>query len=163
MGYFEDLQKLKSGQIDKIGPDKPKYRIPQQSEKKKNKLKAEKPETELLEQWFEDREKEQTGFCYECGEPSTKGNPEYWKFSICHILPKALFPSVKTHPLNKIEWCYFNKSHHTNADNNGFEWVKVNMPKSWNFIVSRFKILYPLLTSIEMAKVPNVLLQELDA
>ena len=112
-----------------------------------------------LQLWFIHRSKEMTGRCIECGGRTTKSDVKYWKFSICHILQKSLFPSVKTHPLNFVELCYFNESHHSNMDNNGYEYVKEKMPKTWDYIVKRFKIMYPLI--LEKHKIPDILLNKL--
>lgn len=158
--YFTRLQQLKLGTT--TNPEKEKKGIAKVSEKQKAKKAAERPEEELLDEWFIERSKEMTGHCVECGEPSTKGNEKYWKFSICHILPKKIFKSIARHPLNFIEWCYFGKSHHTNADNNGFEWIKEHMPISWKIIVHRFKAMYPVIDKSERKNIPDILLQELE-
>jgi hypothetical protein len=142
-------------------PLKGKKPLKKESEKHKRDRLLSGPKKDALESWFVDRSKEMTGCCVECGKPSTKGNAKYWKFSICHILPKSIFKSVATHPLNFIELCYFENSHHTNFDNNGFEWAKDNMPKAWAKIIARFKLIYPAIE--EKGKIPEVLLAELDA
>lgn len=112
------------------------------------------------ELWYIHRSKEMVGVCAECKSPSTKGDKTYWKYSICHILAKSLFPSVAKHPLNFIELCYFYNSHHTNMDNNGYEYVREKMPNAWKIIVVRFKAMYPVIK--EKSKIPDCLLQELD-
>lgn len=120
-----------------------------------------------LDQWFGERHKEMTGECVNCNRPTiTKVNPNpkiplYWKYSVAHILPKSLFHSIATHPLNFIELCYFENSCHTNFDNNGFEYAKEKMPVLWNIIVARFKILYPCIAEDERKKIPDVLLETL--
>lgn len=111
------------------------------------------------EVWYIDRSKEMTGRCVECGGKSTKGDPKYWKFSICHILAKSVFPSVAKHPLNFIELCFWGESHHTNMDSNGYAYVKENMPRAWKIIVTRFRKMYPSI--IEKNKIPDVLLNEI--
>lgn len=113
-----------------------------------------------LEVWFIHRAKECKGVCFECGGKSTKGDPKYWKYSICHILPKSLFPSIRTHVLNFVELCYFGNSHHSNMDNNGYEYVQRNMPKTWALIVQRFNLMYPSIK--EKSKIPDILIQELE-
>lgn len=158
--YFRHLQQLKAGMAKT--PEKETKGIAKVSEKKKAQIAAAKPEAELLEEWFEDRSKEMTGKCVECGEKSCKGDPVYWKFSICHILPKKIFKSVKRHPLNFIELCHFGKSHHNNFDTLGYEWAKEHMPKAWEIIVQRFKIIYPAIVPAERKNIPDILLQELE-
>jgi len=127
------------------------------------KKKVDKKDTKNQDQWFIDRSKEMTGKCVECGGKSTKGDKTYWKFSICHILPKRIFKSVATHPLNFIELCHFGESHHANFDNLGFEYAKEKMQKAWVVIVARFKVMYPAIAPEERKHIPDVLLQELDS
>lgn len=160
--YFLRLQALKNGTA-KPEPPKETKRIAPVSEKKKAKDKAEKPQKDLLDLWFIERSKEMTGKCVNCRRPSTKGDPQYWKFSICHILPKALFPSVATHVLNFIELCFWDESCHSNFDNKGYEWTKEHMPKVWAIVVARFKAMYPSIARAERSKIPDILLQELDS
>lgn len=145
-------------------PKQKQYSIPKISKKRKEQLELERNKTKdkpsEQEQWYKDRNKEMTGKCVECGGKSTKGHFKYWKYSICHILPKSIFPSIATHPLNFIELCYFENSHHSNMDNNGYEYVKENMPKSWKIIVDRFREMFPLIK--EKSKIPDILLQEIE-
>lgn len=158
---IEDIRRIKA--MGKVRKQK-QYTIPKISKKKKEQLELnksknkEKPSEQ--EQWYKDRNKEMTGRCVECGEKSTKGHFKYWKYSICHILPKSIFPSIATHPLNFIELCYFGNSHHSNMDNNGYEYVRENMPKTWKIIVDRFKEMFPLIK--EKSKIPDILLQEIE-
>lgn len=110
--------------------------------------------------WYIERSKEMTGKCAECLEKTCKGDSKYWKYSICHILPKAIFSSVKTHKLNFIELCYFGNSHHSNFDNNGYEYMAEKMPNAWKIVVERFKLMYPYIK--EKSKIPDILLQQID-
>lgn len=112
-----------------------------------------------LQRWFIHRSKEMVGKCYECGEKSCKGDLRYWKFSVCHILAKSLYPSVATHPLNFVELCHFGQSHHANMDNNGYEYVSQKMPRTWELIIERIKLMYPSIK--EKSKIPEIILQEL--
>jgi hypothetical protein len=69
-----------------------------------------------LDRWFKERHKEMTGRCQNCMGKTEKDGRHY-KCSIAHILPKAYFPSVATHPSNFLELCFYGKSCHTNMDN----------------------------------------------
>lgn len=115
-------------------------------------------ENKELETWFNDRKPEMTGQCYECGGKTTKDDVKIWKHSMAHILAKSIFDSVKTHPLNFVELCYYGNSHHTNFDNNGYEYAKVNMPKTYRLIVYRVSVMYPKIK--EKDKIPDVLLND---
>lgn len=147
---------LKQCYQSKIKPKKP---IPKISQKKKEKI----VNNDELNKWFKDTATFMTGVCYNCGGKSCKGNDKYEKFSQAHIFAKnyKAFPSIKTNLLNFVELCYFNNSCHSNFDNNGYEYAKEKMPKLWNLILERAKILIPLMTQQEQARVPKVILDNL--
>jgi hypothetical protein len=88
-------------------PKVPKKRTPLKRTQIKSRIKPFKEKEGASEQsvWFLERAKEMTGFCCNCGELSSARSGTYWKWSICHIMPKSTFPSVATHPLNFIECC----------------------------------------------------------
>ena len=67
-----------------------------------------------LDRWFKDRRKEMVGVCTECGKTTSKHNDKYYKWSICHIVPKSLIKSVATNEFNWIELC---QQHHQEYDN----------------------------------------------
>lgn len=113
-----------------------------------------------LDLWHRARRYEATGFCQcGCGQTSSKYDDNYYKFSNCHILPKAYFESVKLHPLNCIELSYWNGCH-KKFDASSEHWDKL---KCWPEIVRRFKILYPLTTPEEHRHIPVILLKTIDA
>jgi hypothetical protein len=112
-----------------------------------------------LKRWFEDRRKELTGICAHCGGRSCKDSDQYWKFSIAHILPKNLFISVRTHPLNYIELCFFNSSCHTNFDNKTLDIMDLNC---FDTVISRFVAMYPAIDKKERKYIPDVLLQYIE-
>jgi len=66
-----------------------------------------------LNRWFEERRKEMTNCCVECGRTTNKLNNKYYKWSICHIVPKSLVKSVATNQYNFIELCQL---HHQEFD-----------------------------------------------
>lgn len=112
-----------------------------------------------LDRWFAERRKEMTGLCSHCGDPSCKNNDQYFKFSIAHILPKNLFISVKTHPKNWIELCFWNKSHHTNFDNKTLDIMELNC---FDEVIEKFVAMYPDIDPKERKYIPDVLLQYLN-
>lgn len=67
-----------------------------------------------LDNWFKERRKEMIGYCVECGKTTSKHNDKYYKWSICHIVPKSLIPSVATNEYNWVELC---QQHHQEMDN----------------------------------------------
>jgi hypothetical protein len=153
---INEIRKLKE-EADK--PKEPKKRkpIPKVGKNKKNNPVVGPAE---LQRWFVDRRNEMTGFCSNCGKRSSKHSNQYFKFSACHILPKAYFPSVSTHPENWVELCFWgDNSCHTNMDNSTLDLTEM---ACWDEIVVKFQILYPLLTQKEKARVPDIFLQYLN-
>jgi hypothetical protein len=112
-----------------------------------------------LKRWFEQRREELTGFCAHCGGRSCKRNDQYWKFSIAHILPKAVFKSVAIHPKNYIELCFFNNSCHTNFDNKTLDIMDLNC---FDTVIQRFVAMYPSIDPKERRYIPDVLLQYVE-
>lgn len=107
--YQQELQRLKL--FGKPVKEKKRYTIPKKSQKKIEQEKLEKqvgkPSSKLeLDKWFDDILLEQTKgqrrggtVCMECGcwIPT-----EYIRHATAHLLPKKLFKSVATHPLNYL-------------------------------------------------------------
>lgn len=108
-----------------------------------------------LQRWFEERHKEMGGKCLHCSGLSSKGASQY-KCSIAHILPKRLFKSVATHPLNWIELCFWGNSCHTNFDNYMLDITELNC---FDLVVERFIAMYPSIDKKERRYIPGVLLE----
>ena len=111
-----------------------------------------------LKQWFEDRHKELTGKCKHCNGKTQKGKDNY-KNSIAHILPKAYFPSVATHPLNYIELCFYGNSCHTNFDNKILDLLDLNC---FDEVITKFVQIYPHIDKQEKRRIPQVLLNYIE-
>ncbi len=86
---------------------------PQNQEGLNRALNGYKEPTEL-DQWYMDRRVEMTNVCIECGKSTQKSNEKYYRWSICHIVPKSLVPSVATNIFNWVELCQL---HHQEFDN----------------------------------------------
>lgn len=145
----------------KLPKAKKQYKIPRKSAKKIKQESEGRIENKLkgggeLERWFDDRRKEMTGKCMHCGGESTKNNNDYWVFSIAHLLPKRLFKSVATHPLNWIELCYFAPSCHANFDNYIIDITELNC---YDTVIERFIAMYPDIAQKERKYIPDALLQ----
>jgi len=167
---LEEIRRLK----DERGKPKEKkaYQIPKVSTKRqkeidegrvvvKNKtaLKTLVSGTAELNRWFIERRGEMKGRCLHCGSKSCKEDDNYYKFSIAHILPKRIFKSVATHPLNWIELCFWGNSCHTNMDNNTFDLIDMNC---FDTVIQRFVAMYPQIDSKERRYIPDVLLQYVE-
>jgi len=162
---LEEIRRLK--EIAKEPKQKKAYQIPKVSKKKAEKVARNKELFESgkalvsgggagLKRWFEDRRKEMTGRCLHCNDKSSKDSDKYFKFSIAHILPKRLFKSVATHPLNWIELCFWGNSCHTNFDNNTLDIIELNC---FDTVIERFVAIYPAIDKSERKYIPDILLQ----
>ena len=110
-----------------------------------------------LKRWFEERRNEMTGRCDNCGNPTCKNDDKKYHFSLAHLLPKAYFTSVATHPLNWIELCFWgNNSCHSQMDNKMIDLIDMNC---WDKIIERFIAMYPDIAEDEKRRIPPVLLE----
>ncbi len=114
--------------------------------------------TNELQRWFEDKHREMAGFCKHCNGKTQKGYPNF-RNSIAHILPKAYFKSVATHPLNWIELCFYNKSCHTNLDQMSLDLIELNC---FDEVVQKFVAMYPSIAVNERRRIPQVLLNYIE-
>jgi len=110
--------------------------------------------TAELQRWFEARHKEMKGVCKHCGGKTEKDKSTY-KCSIAHILPKAYFKSVATHPLNWIELCFYKNSCHTNYDQLSLDLLELNC---FDEVIEKFIAMYPHIAQEERRRIPDVLL-----
>ena len=99
-----------------------------------------------------------TGRCQNC-MGKTEMDGRHYKCSIAHILPKAYFPSVATHPLNWLELCFYGKSCHTNMDNKMLDLTEMSC---WDDIVTKFCAIYPSIAPKERRRIPEILLQYVE-
>jgi len=114
--------------------------------------------TAELQRWFEDRHKEMKGVCQHCSGKTEKGKGTY-KCSIAHILPKAYFKSIATHPLNWIELCFYNQSCHTNFDQMSLDIMDLNC---FDEVITKFVAMYPSIALNERRRIPQVLLNYIE-
>lgn len=154
MDRAENIRRLKEN-AGKPKDKKP-YQIPKISAKRQAKRLEDKGGKEELWEWFLDQRKLMTGICQHCGGVTEKKNDNTFHFSIAHILPKKLFPSVATHLLNRIELCYYGNSCHTNFDNYFLDMTDLNC---WDTVVERFVAMYPEIAVSERRLIPEVLRQ----
>lgn len=131
------------------------YRNKVNEEKRRNKPKnGQKQELAIF---FANQALQRPKCCEECGGILPTSPAWMVRATIAHILPKRPdfgFPSVATHPTNKMFLCI---DCHTNFDNLGEIFI-VKM-KLLPVIRERVAILIPFLTPAELNKVPEYLLQ----
>lgn len=111
-----------------------------------------------LNRWFADMHKKMTGICQHCGGKTQKNTPTY-KYSIAHILPKAYFKSISTHPNNWIELCFYGNSCHTNYDNYMLDITELNC---YDHVIENFITMYPDIDEKERRRIPKVLLDYIE-
>ena len=138
-------------EADRPLKSKEKKPIAKVSEKRKKKLEEEKAargeDDTIIEKWFKARRRELVGVCQcGCARKSSKHEDDHFRASIAHIFPKAIFESVKYHPLNWVERNFW-KGCHSNMDNRSLD--KWPMFADWEDIKERFHTLAPLLTDEE--------------
>lgn len=160
---LEEIRKMK--EAAKLPKGKKIYKIPKVSPKRAAKIKEERAQRKAaggneLDRWFIARRKGMTGICQHCGGKSTKDDDKYFKFSICHILPKRIFKSVATHPDNWIELCYFGDSCHTNMDNATLDLIDMNC---FDTIIERFVKIYPHIAPSERKYIPDILILKIES
>lgn len=111
----------------------------------------------VLERWFKERQREMVGRCANCSGKS-EAHTKMYKCSIGHILPKAYFPSVATHPDNWIELCFYGNSCHTNFDNKMLDLIDMNC---FDQIITKFAKMYPFIAQDEKRRIPPILIEYL--
>lgn len=148
----------------KLPKAKKAYSIPKKSAKKIAQEKEQKVARKDLstdkERWFQERRKEMTGKCSNCGKPSCKNSDEYFRFSIAHILQKAYVKSVATHESNWIELCFWGEnSCHSQMDNGMLDMTEM---ACWDQIVVKFQRMYPHIDPKEKRRIPDILKQYIN-
>lgn len=109
------------------------------------------------ERWFRDIRKIMTGKCMNCGG-KTEAHTKLFKNSIAHILPKAYFKSVATHPDNFLELCFYGNSCHSQMDNKMLDLIDMNC---FDTIIQKFVKMYPNIAQDEKRRIPPILIEYL--
>lgn len=144
-------------------PKKPKtYVIPKKSAKKIAQEKREKEsripdEDTELQKWYAKIMQEEEGKCWETGQKINKQDKLGWHGSIAHVLDKANYPSVKTHPLNYMILSMWGGTHGQYDSS----WENASKMKVWSYAIKVINLLYPLLKQEEKRRLPDVIIQEI--
>lgn len=147
----EQYQRIKLGLEEKTTKAKEKKPLKRISEKKLAENAAEKAkggDSEMDLFFFENR-KFMTGRCLFCNGDTMKRDDEKFHFSLAHLLPKAIFKSVATHPDILIELCFYGESCHTNFDNGTISWEFIKDSKEWEIIREKLLNVLPLVAMEE--------------
>lgn len=151
----ENIRRIK--EAAKLPKIKKQYTIAKKSAKRIAQEKDATNDDQLA--WFKERRKEMTGKCQHCGGKSMKDDDTKYHYSIAHILPKAYFPSVATHPLNRLELCFYGNSCHTNLDNGVLDLMDLNC---FDEVIKKFVAMYPSIAKEERRRIPQVLLNYIE-
>lgn len=111
---------------------------------------ANAPVAASLSEWFDQRRKEMTGVCCNCGNGSHKHSDVYFRFSIAHVLPKNIFKSIAVHPSNCLELCI---TCHTFYDRSFADAAK--MP-CFPLAVEKFKLFENDIAAQEQRRIPEI-------
>lgn len=137
------------------------YTIPKKSKKKLIQEGIEKEqkgsEPSDLEKWYTNIMQHETPVCWETGDKIDIRDKTGWHGSIAHVLPKELFPSVKTHPMNYMILKMWGGTHGQYDSS----WENASKMKVWKYACEIFNVLYPLLTPEEKRKLPDIIIQEI--
>ena len=148
LSYFQRLQKIKLGHLPKEAVAKAKKPLKKVSDKKAAEMKAKSGDSEM-DLFFASQRKFMKGKCLFCGADTMKKDDEKFHFSLAHLLPKAIFKSVATHPDILIELCFYNNSCHTNFDNGMITWEFIKDSKEWIQIREQLLNVLPMVSPEE--------------
>ena len=164
MGLLE-IQKLKDDA--KLPKKKKAYYIPKKSAKRIAQEKSDKehdgkPASKLeLDKWFADIQHKYWGsnfnFPYPCMECGTLIPVKFARHATAHLLPKKIFKSVATHPLNYLILGASCGCHYKTDRVDKFIQMKV-----WDKAAENIRAMMPLLPMDELRHISNQLLIALD-
>lgn len=83
---------------------------------------------------------------------------QVYRNATAHILPKAIFHSVRAHPLNKL---FLNTT--CGCHNKSHRWDTFSKMECWHLAVRNFKEIYPYIDDEEKKNIPDVLWKEIPA
>lgn len=122
------------------------------AEDKKGKVTKDNERKKSLTAFYEEQLNIMPDKCQECGELLFKSMSINPRTVIAHILPKAHYPSVEVNPDNVLYLCQL---HHGRYDNQTQRFM--NESKLAPLIRQKVKLLTPLLTDKEKARLPEYL------
>ena len=161
MGYLEDRMKRKNGLLPALPTRKEKKFLKKVSDKRAAELKINRGGDSEMDLFFAANRKSMVGKCLFCGGDTMKKDDDKFHFSLAHLLPKAIFKSVATHPDILIELCFYNNSCHTNFDNGKITYEFLRDSKEWEIIREKLLSVLPAVAPSERKHKPYNKLVEL--
>jgi len=116
-------------------------------------IKQPNPTTNLV-LWYAEIMKREEPICWECHKKINKYDTTAWHGSIAHILPKSIFPSIKSHPMNYLilgMYC----GCHGQFDSN---WLFASRMKVIGVAKVRFNEFKDSISSAELRRIPEIFL-----
>lgn len=112
------------------------------------------PTKKQLDAWFLARAMEIPELCEEPGCGRRLYAEDTWRIKamVAHVVPKKLFWSVATHPLNRVFVC--KTPHHDDYDSS---WDRAAQMGVWPLAVERFQQFMHLITDTELRHLPPAL------
>lgn len=146
MSYQDDRLKRKNGELPPMSFKKEKKPIAKVSAKKalENKQSKEAGSDSTMDLFFAANRKLMTGRCLFCNGNTMNSDDDKFHFSLAHLMPKAIFKSVATHPDILIELCFYGESCHTNFDNGIITWEFIKDSKEWDVIKEKLLNVLPM-------------------
>lgn len=135
---------------DKVNKEKKKARLSPSDALEKT-FGIGKKQSELV-LWFAKKMKESEPVCENCGCKINKYNQAEWHGSQGHILPKAHFESVKTHPDNHVVLCRYGNFCHAKFDSS---WSTAEKMPVFRIVKERFKLFESLIAPDERRRIPE--------
>lgn len=165
---LEEIRKLKA-QAGLPKPDKPYNSIPKKSAKRlaaEAAAKDENGDTELVK-WFRKKMEKSQAICENCGkfavwikEPKHK---KLWLSSQAHILQRALFPSVKCHPLNHVVlFPGFSQACNCHDVFDLCSQEERELMPVWKKCVPKIVMMFPDLTEEEVSRLPESIINYIN-
>lgn len=151
MTFQNDLYLIKMGLKEKTTGAKPRKPLKKISDKKAAEIKEQKVSggDSEMDLFFTSLRKGMTGRCLFCNGRTMKEDNDKFHFSLAHLLPKAIFKSVATHPDNIIELCFYGNSCHTNLDSGKITWEFLKDSKEWDVISEKLLSVLPMVAMEE--------------
>jgi len=146
--FRQQLSDIRNGLAAKTTGPKPKKPIAKVSVKKQAEVEADKAarngDETVKQKWFAEQRPRLDEYCgCGCGQRTMKFNDQFC-FSIAHVLPQKLFPSVQFHT---EVWVSRAWACHTNMDTRSMDrWPTY---RDWPEICRKVRVLEPLLTDQE--------------
>lgn len=110
-----------------------------------------------LPQWYKYQVEQSDWICENCGEPIPNFNEKARYSAQAHILPKVLFRSVSTHPLNRLHLGnFYGCDCHTQYDKYGIYSISIDEMPILTVALARFDQFKEQIDTKELRHLPHL-------